>query len=1480
MKSFGPGSASGSFHSFPQINRKEKDNIKRSLGQISCAECRRLKLRCDKNIPCGSCVRRKCEFLCPTETLPSLTKGKRETTESATLSKNIESMMKRIRQLEDALATLQATVSTEPHPLLKDKPTLLPEIAEKPKPRNNDSEGVDSLDALGTLTLSELGDARYLGRSAGPERLFEQSPGVSDTSPTNEINPPPSQEIAKLVNSFPFVSDGTWDVDESIEILQSYLPREDQAWALAETFSTQTYFKLDLVSKEELYDELLTPVYEYISGEETRAFPDVQERKFPLPPSRLAVLFLCLAHGALTDLERPMFNTESEMYFNLARASLALHPVFSHPDLACVQALALAGLFQYMGGQSYNVESAWLFTALAAKLAHAIGLHYESPRWGMDQKTLHRRRAIYWDIHSLDMILSQGLGRPHSVTVAHGDTPFPEDEEQDRSVDAKGNPEPGFARWRMAWFKDIVAPFHDLALSPRMPDYQRILELEQRIQRHPPPKKYETLLSQSSGPPGEGQRPTNFDFERQKEQAQAGSYQSEYTITAIKSHQLTQLREAMILYVHRAFFVQALLQSPSDPSKSVYAPSFLAAYRSASKMIYVNVQYFYNYSEILLRFWTLWTGILSAGIVLGMIVIRCPTSVFAEHAFAKLGLALELFRVGATRSDRAKRGLNTLLLIHEKANEAYNSARSQANSPQDAVNMVQEDAEARHTLEMFVGYTKLLVKNMKPSYARDDSPTATTTASTSAGLQQGGYSSPPPPTGGAGPDSTTTVGSIPEQSPPYLSSAQQQPKSHYSPYPPPSHVHAHQQPIPPNSSLLHSGTSTPTTSEGSLNMGYPDPTQQQQQQPVDRRMFSYAPSSSSSSSGNNDSRMGSHSPADVSSGGGVPSHHTHQPHLGYTDNSPMQYTHPHAYSSSSTQPQYHHPHHQSGSRDNSWNTNPGHQGQGQGHQGSDVFIHSTYSSQSHGGGSGGANQSHSGVASAPMMGTPIPLTMSVGAMNAQWVEMMQDVGVYRRRIAQVELALRKKDPLALDLNKRRSLYSDLLELYRPGYRIRIRTRAFCLIMEKIAGSESFEDVAFALVDKPLWQSHDLLLDILFSLRNDVSQVFPVDPSQHVEGQLGYLSTTQDFTRMLLRLEDFDLFTFITQIGLDTPASQDFLRTLLSGLDAREDSDLRAQVQEKLLVQDGRPPQLHRVASTNINDDKNLSTDNHKMTNMRMLPSIIAQHAFEGASSSSKFIEQQLPPLVTTQRPHATRRKTSIEVINGETLMVTRRMMDTAGEDAQGKTAVLSLASHDQLPSMGWTAGFVTQEESLCFCSTLWHSLGQANIVSCYPWPDTGPGSIAGIFSEGVVIFRQAISLNSEMDTSDYTHNPERIPAVLAPSLRRVISVISVAAPVAPELTFDGEDFASDQVREEFMEKIRLILRMAGWHGKTFLVLGALGCGRRACPPTSVARLMKSVLLEKEFEGWFARIVFAVLGSGGEDIENFEIFQDVLAGVEV
>jgi hypothetical protein len=83
-------------------------------------------------------------------------------------------MSNRIRQLEDALAILQVTVSDKPHPLLTEDLLKMKFGSEAINPKDPDDSDEDgyaagAIDALGTLTLEDSGELRYFGRSAGSE---------------------------------------------------------------------------------------------------------------------------------------------------------------------------------------------------------------------------------------------------------------------------------------------------------------------------------------------------------------------------------------------------------------------------------------------------------------------------------------------------------------------------------------------------------------------------------------------------------------------------------------------------------------------------------------------------------------------------------------------------------------------------------------------------------------------------------------------------------------------------------------------------------------------------------------------------------------------------------------------------------------------------------------------------------------------------------------------------------------------------------------------------------------------------------------------------------------------------------------------------------------------------------------------------------------------------------------------------------------
>ena len=70
----------------------------------------------------------------------------------------------------------------------------------------------------------------------------------------------------------------------------------------------------------------------------------------------------------------------------------------------------------------------------------------------------------------------------------------------------------------------------------------------------------------------------------------------------------------VLMYIHRSFFAQAIIEHPVNPLKSTYAPSFLAAYRASSTILKSIREQFNMWPNSCSRFWTMWTSAFSAAV--------------------------------------------------------------------------------------------------------------------------------------------------------------------------------------------------------------------------------------------------------------------------------------------------------------------------------------------------------------------------------------------------------------------------------------------------------------------------------------------------------------------------------------------------------------------------------------------------------------------------------------------------------------------------------------------------------------------------------------------------------------------------------------------------------------------------------------------------------------------------------------------------
>ena len=172
--------------------------------------------------------------------------------------------------------------------------------------------------------------------------------------------------------------------------------------------------------------------------------------------------------------------------------------------------------------------------------------------------------------------------------------------------------------------RDCVGPLTAKILTATVPPYSTILELDAKIRDFPLPSFPEHI-------PVDPSRPA----------------------LVMARFVLSHAREVILLFLHRSFFAQAMIDDPINPLRSQYAPSFLATYRSAMHVLKSVREEFEIVPALCSRFWMPWTYAFSSAVVFGSIVTRGPCSSMAPSSLQELDTACQLFINASKHSRRA-----------------------------------------------------------------------------------------------------------------------------------------------------------------------------------------------------------------------------------------------------------------------------------------------------------------------------------------------------------------------------------------------------------------------------------------------------------------------------------------------------------------------------------------------------------------------------------------------------------------------------------------------------------------------------------------------------------------------------------------------------------------------------------------------------------------------------------------------------------
>ncbi|KIJ40914.1 hypothetical protein M422DRAFT_780572 [Sphaerobolus stellatus SS14] len=602
-----------------------------STHRKACKECRRLRLGCDREVPCYNCKRRGCSAICPDGTLE---KGARSrSTIIVELQETIAELRNRNYLLEEALKELQTSVSTEQHPLLRDKKLgKTDQVSQHLQSLQAGEDGDEEvLDALGTFSINDTGDISLHGPTAAMEYFIKEGPALPGLEPEERADSPMSlpADFILLSALFPFPPNAV--PLEKIEHFIPHLPPFKTAVHLVELYFTHFAWCSNPITKSFFMSNILAECY---PAEEPAA-------SLVRTHSHIAsTLFMVCGLGMVADFQNKRRFVEAEEYHTLARAALCICPVYEYPTVYAAQSMAVMLLYHMCTEKRSNAYVLALWGVMG-RLCEALGLNYDQSK--LKKGCTELREQLFWESSNLDSWQAFVSGRPKSISSKVISCRKPPDPET-----APGG---GWITWKHIFTPALDRVVERAFRAEKGATYSQIQQLEQEIQTIPTP-------SAISWPKDE-EKTTLLGGPRQQ-------------VTAMERYLANGSIETAFLHINLWFFRQAIRESPANPFDHPFAYSVRRVIESSIKLLDM-LRDIYTYQPINTAvFRPAWTYSYSAAMALGTLILVCPKSADAERALAMLDVACELFIVTQEnrRELKARKSLHTLLRLREDAHKA------------------------------------------------------------------------------------------------------------------------------------------------------------------------------------------------------------------------------------------------------------------------------------------------------------------------------------------------------------------------------------------------------------------------------------------------------------------------------------------------------------------------------------------------------------------------------------------------------------------------------------------------------------------------------------------------------------------------------------------------------------------------------------------------------------------------------------------
>jgi hypothetical protein len=174
--------------------------------------------------------------------------------------------------------------------------------------------------------------------------------------------------------------------------------------------------------------------------------------------------------------------------------------------------------------------------------------------------------------------------------------------------------------WGCRFAFQCVSEVAQRALAAEPPSYDTIMELDRKVREFPVPPEVTAVVEGIVSPSDDEEPiPLSTSMERfvMSNSREVGKSPEDLQSffwgcdTRLMRSRTTLL---VLLWIHRSFFAQAIIDCPANPFRSNYAPSFLAAYRASVIILTTIKNQFARHPVVCSRFWLIWTYAFSAAV--------------------------------------------------------------------------------------------------------------------------------------------------------------------------------------------------------------------------------------------------------------------------------------------------------------------------------------------------------------------------------------------------------------------------------------------------------------------------------------------------------------------------------------------------------------------------------------------------------------------------------------------------------------------------------------------------------------------------------------------------------------------------------------------------------------------------------------------------------------------------------------------------